>query len=140
MADAIVSLRARLGSAGVELPAAGPDDRSLARLIVAAAASDLVVDRTTLALAVRALAARLELIRPGRTVELRIPPFAAVQLASDADTGATHTRGTPPNVVETDPLTFVRLAAGDVTWDDARAGHLVSASGIHADLSSLFPM
>lgn len=71
-------------------------------------------------------------------MELRVPPYAAVQLAADGDTGPTHTRGTPPNVVETDPETLLRLAAGSLTWADAVAAHRVRTSGVHADLGSLF--
>ena len=74
---------------------------------------------------------------PGGTLELRVPPFAAVQLGI-GQRGA-HTRGIPPNVVETDAVTLLRLAAGVLTWPDAVASHAVAASGPHADLSEVFP-
>ena len=73
---------------------------------------------------------------PGRAVEVRVPPYAAVQ----AIAGPRHTRGTPPNVVETDPVTWVRLALGRVTWAQAREAGLVSASGPRADLSEWLPL
>ena len=62
----------------------------------------------------RTLAAMLAARHPGRSVEVRIPPYAAVQCGI-GDPGPTHTRGTPPNVVETSPLTFLRLATGRLT-------------------------
>lgn len=91
-----------------------------------------------LAAAARTLCARIAADHPGRTVELRVPPYAAVQLA--LDDGSTHRRGTPPNVVETDAVTLIALAAGGLTWPDARAGHRVRASGAHSDLTALFPL
>ncbi len=73
---------------------------------------------------------------PGRSVELRVPPHVAVQLVP----GPRHTRGTPPNVVETDAGTWLRLATGELGWDDAVAQGRVSASGNRADLSSHLPL
>ncbi|GAB3086488.1 sterol carrier family protein [Corynebacterium aquatimens] len=70
---------------------------------------------------VRALAEEL----PGQTVELRVPPFVAVQCVE----GPRHTRGTPPNVVETDPLTWLQLATGQLEFDEAVARGVVDASG-----------
>lgn len=75
---------------------------------------------------------------PGRDVELRVPPFAAVQLGS-GERGA-HTRGTPPNVVETDAVTLLRLASGVLAWPDATGAHLVRASGTRSDLARLWPL
>jgi Bacterial SCP ortholog len=72
-------------------------------------------------------------------VEVRVPPYAAVQCAI-SDPGPTHTRGTPPNVVETDPLTFLRLATGRTRWTDALATGTVHASGLRADLSAVLPL
>ena len=73
---------------------------------------------------------------PGRSVELRVPPHVAVQLVP----GPRHTRGTPPNVVETDAATWLRLATGASSWDDAVADGKVSASGNRADLRALLPL
>lgn len=95
-------------------------------------------DAARLAAAVRTVCARIAADHPGRTVELRVPPYAAVQLALDE--GSTHRRGTPPNVVETDGPTFLALATGRLGWADARAGHRIRASGAHSDLSALFPL
>ncbi|MDR0849492.1 MAG: sterol carrier family protein [Propionibacteriaceae bacterium] len=92
---------------------------------------------SSLAARVRTEAKRLALARPGRSVELRIPPYIAVQLGSE-DSGPTHRRGTPPAVVEMGPETFLALVDGDLTWADAVATHRVSASGAHTDLTSLF--
>lgn len=88
--------------------------------------------RAALAAATRALAEILAAQAPGRSVELRVPPFVAVQAVA----GPRHTRGTPPNVVETDALTWIRLATGRLAWADAR----VSASGLRADLSAYLPL
>lgn len=90
------------------------------------------LERTALAAATRLLAEILAAQAPGRSVELRVPPFVAVQ----AIAGPRHTRGTPPNVVETDPVTWVRLATGRIAWVDAP----VSASGQRADLSGHLPV
>ncbi len=73
---------------------------------------------------------------PGRSVELRVPPHVAVQCIE----GPRHTRGTPPNVVETDAATWLRLASGRLTWADAVGEGKVSASGNRADLSALLPL
>lgn len=73
---------------------------------------------------------------PGRSVELRVPPHVAVQCIE----GPRHTRGTPPNVIETDAATWLRLASGRLSWADAVAGGTVSASGNRADLSRLLPL
>jgi hypothetical protein len=96
------------------------------------------LSREELAQAVRGCAAGLERLHPGKTLELRIPPYAAVQLGS-AERGA-HTRGTPPNVIETDPATFLALASGQLTWADALSAHRVHASGPHADLAGWLPL
>ena len=73
---------------------------------------------------------------PGRSVEVRIPPHVAVQCIE----GPRHTRGTPPNVVETDAATWLRLATGRLGWADAVAEGRVTASGNRADLSALLPL
>jgi hypothetical protein len=92
--------------------------------------------RTVTATAVRWLLQVLADGEPGATVEVRVPPFGAVQFRE----GLSHTRGTPPNVVETDPTTFIRLATGALSWDEAVAGALVSASGSRADLRGYVPV
>jgi len=94
------------------------------------------LERPALATAVRGLAGMLAERHPGRSVEVRVPPFTAVQCIE----GPRHTRGTPPNVVETDPLTFLRLATGRLAWSDALADGSARASGNRADLSEQLPL
>lgn len=78
----------------------------------------------------------LETRAPGRSVEVRVPPFAAVQ----AIPGVRHTRGTPPAVIETDAETWIALATGELAWVDAVAAARVSASGERTDLSVYLPL
>jgi len=92
--------------------------------------------RAVLGAAVKTTARWLAQQVPGRSVELRVPPHVAVQLVP----GPRHTRGTPPNVVETDAGTWLRLATGELGWDDAVAQGRVSASGNRADLSQYLPL
>ena len=94
------------------------------------------VDRTTLALAVRYTLQLLAEQSPGGSVEVRVPPFGAVQCIE----GPKHTRGTPPNVVETDAATWLALATGSLGWADARASGHVHASGQRADLDGVVPV
>ncbi len=86
--------------------------------------------------AVRHLLAALARRAPGRAVEVRVPPYAAVQCGE----GPRHTRGTPPNVVETDPLTWLLLATGRLTWPAAVDAGRIAASGSRADLSPWLPL
>ncbi|MEU5051992.1 sterol carrier family protein [Streptomyces sp. NPDC021096] len=93
-------------------------------------------DRQALAAVTRLLADALAAKAPGGSVEVRIPPFAVVQCVA----GPKHTRGTPPNVVETDPLTWIRLATGRADWSTALADAAVTASGERADISGQLPL
>jgi hypothetical protein len=93
-------------------------------------------ERTDLALAVRGLAERLAELAPGHHVEARIPPYAAVQCVE----GPRHTRGTPPNVVEVEPVAFIELCAGSVRWADAVRDGRVKTWGDRADLSPWLPL
>ena len=86
--------------------------------------------------AVRALLDALVAVAPGRSVEVRIPPYAAVQAVA----GVTHRRGTPSAVVEADPRTWVELATGRLAWADAVARGSVRASGERSDLSIYLPL
>ncbi|GAB10289.1 hypothetical protein GOARA_056_00360 [Gordonia araii NBRC 100433] len=93
--------------------------------------------RPALAAAVRLTLRTLPQLAPGSSVEVRVPPFAAVQCIE----GPRHTRGTPPNVVETDPRTWLRLATGAVSFDDAIAAHIVDASGARAgEIADMLPI
>ncbi len=95
-----------------------------------------VPDRSAERIVVRALAGLLASLSPGRSVELRVPPAAAVQLIG----GPRHTRGTPPGVVETDPVTFLRLATGRMAWTEAVGQGRLRASGERTDLSEHLPL
>jgi hypothetical protein len=93
-------------------------------------------ERADLALAVRYLAEELATRAPGRSVEVRIPPYAAVQ----AVPGPRHTRGTPPAVVETDPATWIGVATGRMPWAAAVESGRVAASGERTDLTPYLPL
>jgi Bacterial SCP ortholog len=92
--------------------------------------------RAVLGAAVKTSARWLAQQVPGRSVELRVPPFVAVQCVP----GPRHTRGTPPNVIETDAATWLRLALGELSWADAVADGKVIASGNRAELSAHLPL
>ncbi len=93
--------------------------------------------RLELAAAVRLTARALAAAAPGASVEVRIPPFVAVQCIA----GPQHTRGTPPNVVETDPRTWLLVATGLTGFDDAAAEGVLRVSGPRAgDVASLLPL
>jgi hypothetical protein len=117
-----VSVRRKIepaaGSAAVEAVLAGAEDRE------------------TVALAVRYLLEVLASDFEGHTVEVRVPPWGAVQ----AIEGPRHTRGTPPNVIETDAGTWIALATGSLPWADAVAAARASASGQRADLGAVLPL
>lgn len=93
-------------------------------------------NRDVTAVAVRYLLQLLAEHAEGNTVEVRVPPFGAVQ----AIQGPRHTRGTPPNVVETDATTWLHLATGSLRWADAVREGLVAASGQRADLTAYLPV
>jgi Bacterial SCP ortholog len=92
--------------------------------------------RTASATAVRYLLQLLDEKAPGNSVEVRVPPFGAVQVVQ----GPRHTRGTPPNITEMDAPTWIALATGVETWTEAVAAGRVQASGTRADLSDLLPL
>lgn len=101
--------------------------------------------RAELSQAVRLSIRALEHESPGRSIEVRVPPFAAGQCTAGDDGGdertpPRHSRGTPPNVVETDPRTWLKLVSGRATWSDAVADGRVHASGNRADLSAQLPL
>lgn len=115
-------------------------ERGLGRASLAAVQSARDAGREPLRAALRA-AVRYSLgqladAAPGRSVEVRIPPFAAVQCVA----GPRHTRGTPPNVIETDALTWLDMASGRLAWAAAVASGKVRASGLRADLTGYLPL
>jgi hypothetical protein len=85
---------------------------------------------------VKASLALLAELYPGKAIEVRIPPYAAVQCGD----GPSHTRGTPPNVIEMDAKTWLQLVDGSQRWADAFEEGLIMASGVRADLSHLLPL
>jgi len=93
-------------------------------------------EREGLKLASRHLAQTLADRHPGRSVEVRVPPYAAVQCLA----GVRHTRGTPPATVEVEPVAFVQLCTGRLAWADAVRDGRVRASGERSDLSPLLPL
>jgi hypothetical protein len=104
---------------------------------VAAATGDFEgASRDTRATAVRYLLQVLADDAVGNSVEVRVPPFGAVQCIE----GPGHTRGTPPNVVEMDARTWLELATGSLTWADGLAAARIHASGQRADLTSYVPV
>ena len=94
-----------------------------------------MVDQKILA-SVKATLRLLSTHAPGRAIEVRVPPYAAIQCGE----GPTHTRGTPPNVIEMDAPTWLALADGSQSWADALAAGSVRASGARADLSPYLPL
>jgi hypothetical protein len=118
-------------------------DPTATRAAVVALADWLTADggaepgRAELAEAVRLTARTLAATAPGSSVEVRIPPFVAVQCIP----GPAHRRGNPPNVVETDPRTWLLLATGLLTVDDAVAGGRITLSGSRAtEIATWLPL
>lgn len=122
-----------------EPPFAGPEPLALtgcAEAVLRAQDAGLTPLRPAVQAAVRGTLAELAERAPGHALEVRVPPFGAVQVME----GPQHTRGTPPGVVETGPLVWLALALGRRSWADALAAHEVSASGVRADLTALLPL
>lgn len=87
-------------------------------------------------MAVRYLLEELSFLRPGRSVEVRVPPLGAVQCID----GLTHKRGTPPNTVELNSADWFALAVGEVSWESLVASGRILASGTRSDISDVFPI
>lgn len=85
---------------------------------------------------VKATLAELVKRAPGRAIEVRIPPYAAIQCGE----GPIHTRGTPPNVIEMNADTWLALATGELKWNEAMDCGAINASGARADLSEYLPI
>jgi hypothetical protein len=130
------ALDAQLAELGLP-PFEGPDAavaETCVRVVLDAFESGRPPLRDAARYAVRLTLEELAARAPGRTVEVRVPPYAAVQCVE----GPRHTRGTPPNVVETDARTWLELATGRLSW--AQAADRISASGSRADLSACLPL
>jgi hypothetical protein len=117
-------------------PLPGAELAALLDRIDMARAADLPPDHDDVRAAVKHFLAVLTSRAPGKSVEVRVPPYAAVQCIE----GARHTRGTPPAVVETDATTWLALARGHETVADAHYAGRVRASGERSDLTALLPL
>ncbi|NKZ03567.1 sterol carrier family protein [Actinomadura latina] len=123
-------------------PHTGPDEPAALRraaldtVLASAEAGGAEPSRPVVKGAVRFLLDRLAELAPGRSVEVRVPPHAAVQCID----GPHHTRGTPPNVVEMGAAAWIALATGRLSWADAVADGRIRASGARADLSGYLPL
>ncbi|ALX66230.1 hypothetical protein AB663_001211 [Microbacterium sp. XT11] len=112
------------------------DGRAALDAVRAAEAAGDRPARATLATAVRYLLQLLDEKAPGNSVEVRVPPFGAVQVIQ----GPRHTRGTPPNVIEMDAHTWIAVATGAQQWADAASSGRIHASGVRADLADVLPL
>ncbi|MEI2730977.1 MAG: sterol carrier family protein [Dermatophilaceae bacterium] len=113
-----------------------PPSEGLAAVAVCRDLGFAAAPRSALGTAVRFTLHLLAAAAPGGALEVRVPPFAAIQCLP----GPAHRRGTPPSVVETDPVTWLSVALGDASWADALASGAVVASGRRADLAELLPL
>lgn len=98
--------------------------------------NNVEIDKDTLRTLVKYLLELLHQKVPGNSVEVRIPPFAAIQIIE----GTTHRRGTPPAVVEINPEIFIKISLGEISWQDALTKGLIQASGQRTDLTEHFPL
>ncbi len=117
-------------------PLPGDELAALLGRLATAEAAGAEPSRDDIRDAVRHFLATLTERAPGRSVEVRVPPYAVVQCGD----GPRHTRGIPPNVVETDPATWLLLASGQLSWAAALAAGRVAASGERADLAAWLPL
>ena len=110
---------------------AKPDGLEAISAYLSGSASEALV-----ATAVRFLLEELGTNHPGNAVEVRVPPFGAVQCIE----GPTHTRGTPANVVEMDPTSWIDLSLGKSSFEELVVTGKLTASGSRSDLAGLFPI
>jgi hypothetical protein len=113
-----------------------PIDGIAAVRAVLADASKRVNSDADFKTAVRYLLEELSFLRPGKSVEVRVPPLGAVQCVE----GLTHRRGTPPNTIELSSVDWFALAVGESSWDDLVSTGRVLASGTRADISDALPI
>lgn len=97
---------------------------------------DGTAQRAELKLLVKETLGLLERRAPGHSVEVRVPPYGAVQAVE----GGRHTRGTPRAVVETDAATWLALAVGELSWHEALDRGVLRASGERTDLTAYLPL
>jgi hypothetical protein len=113
-----------------------PIDGIAAVRAVLADASKRVNSDVDFKTAVRYLLEELSFLRPGKSVEVRVPPLGAVQCVE----GLTHRRGTPPNTIELSSVDWFALAVGESSWDELVSNGRVLASGTRADISDALPI
>ena len=113
-----------------------PVDGIAAVRAVLADSSKRVNSDTDFKTAVRYLLEELSFLRPGRSVEVRVPPLGAVQCVE----GLTHRRGTPPNTVELNSTDWFALAVGEITLDELASSGRVLLSGTRSDIADVFPI
>ncbi len=118
------------------MPRLQPQDPDAVASALAHVSSEEGPARADLKLLTKHFLAVLSERAPGRSVEVRVPPYSAAQVVP----GVRHTRGTPPAVIELDAPTWIALATGRTTWARAMADGLVRASGERADLSPYLPL
>jgi hypothetical protein len=117
--------------------ASGPEGSAVGPAVRTWLTGGATPERSVLRAAVKESLAAVAAAAPGRSVEVRVPPFGAVQCLS----GPRHVRGTPPNVIETDPRTWLALVAGTLTWTEAVESGALRASGTRsAEVASLLPL
>lgn len=117
--------------------ASSRDETGVEAAVRAWLAGGVPPERSVLRAAVKESLAAIAAAAPGRSVEVRVPPWGAVQCIS----GPRHGRGTPPNVVETDPRTWLALVAGTLTWTEAVASGALRASGTRsAEVARQLPL
>ena len=85
---------------------------------------------------VKEILVKISKVAPGKSVELRIPPYAAIQCVE----GTSHRRGTPPNVVEMEAKTLIGLTEGSLNWAEGIKSGAIHASGVMSDLSKVFEL
>lgn len=113
------------------------DNWQMAKKQILASEGLAAIENRDLPMATRYLLQQLERLAPGGTVELRVPPYGAIQCIEGMD----HRRGTPPNVVEIDPELFLKLCLGELSFDAALSLRQVSLSGAQAhEVAKLFPL
>lgn len=123
-------------SEGVRNPVSNLEGKLALRTIQTLLLEDQDIDKALLKIAVKYTLQKLNKLIPGKSVELRVPPISAISIIE----GKNHKRGTPPANIEVDPITWLKLVLGALTWKTALEQGLVFASGANTDLSPYLPI
>ena len=121
---------------GVRNPVSEIEGKLALKIIKPLLLEDKEIDKEVLKTAVKYTLQQLHKLAPGKSVELRVPPISAISIIE----GKNHKRGTPPAVIELDPIIWLKLALGSLTWEKSINQGLVLASGVNADLSPYLPI